>query len=276
MPPKKFALLVGINYFNTPYELGGCINDVNAMKDFLINNQKFTTNNIIVLSDNQILQQKKPTRENIIRLLTIGINQMKSGDYFYFHYSGHGSQVRDQNNDESDKLDETIVPADFQKSGMITDDLLRSVVNNVPQGAKFVAVIDACHSATSFDLRYLYDPVTRRNLIRKNKARVFSGGRLVTYDKNLNVNNNIKETNGNIIVLSGCKDDQTSADVTINGKRGGALTLGLINVLQSKNNNCVYRDLPTLILDFILNNKLGDQIPRLTFGKDTPLVEKIF
>ncbi len=32
---NKKALLIGINYINTPYQLNGCIDDTNRMKDYL-------------------------------------------------------------------------------------------------------------------------------------------------------------------------------------------------------------------------------------------------
>ena len=51
------------------------------------------------------------------------IKGAKPGDSLFFHYSGHGSQVKDKDGDEIDGLDETILPVDFQKSGMIIDDV---------------------------------------------------------------------------------------------------------------------------------------------------------
>ena len=33
----KYALIIGINYYNTPNRLNGCINDANNIRNLLIN-----------------------------------------------------------------------------------------------------------------------------------------------------------------------------------------------------------------------------------------------
>lgn len=40
-----------------------------------------------------------------------------------FADSGHGSQVKDRDGDEVDGFDEVILPVDFRKAGIITDDV---------------------------------------------------------------------------------------------------------------------------------------------------------
>ena len=41
-------------------------------------------------------------------------NSAARGSVVFFHFSGHGQQVRDKNGDENDGLDESIVPGDAQ------------------------------------------------------------------------------------------------------------------------------------------------------------------
>ena len=57
---NKKALLIGINYLNTPYELSGCIDDANRMHN-LLNSYGFK--DIKMLTD---LTNQKPTRDNIL------------------------------------------------------------------------------------------------------------------------------------------------------------------------------------------------------------------
>jgi hypothetical protein len=52
----KRALLIGINYKNTPDQLDGCINDVNNIRNFLTLKLGFT--NFMVLTDDTNQQGK--------------------------------------------------------------------------------------------------------------------------------------------------------------------------------------------------------------------------
>jgi hypothetical protein len=67
-----------------------------------------------MLCDNTPLQ---PTKANILRefqaLLT------SNAELLFFHYSGHGGQIKDVNNDEKDGTDETIFLVDMTE---IVDD----------------------------------------------------------------------------------------------------------------------------------------------------------
>jgi len=268
---KKIAMLVGINYKGTDISLNGCINDVTSMRNYLVEKQGFDFKNTILMTDDT---QIKPTKENIIKYLTLGISQLKEGDLFYFHYSGHGSQIVDTNRDELDGLDEVLVPIDYEKNGFVSDDVLRSLIDKVPEKARFISVIDACHSETSFDLKYTYDPVTQKDIVRKKLNKMKRGGLTIEKGKLLAVKKAMKETKGDVVVLSGCMDNQTSSDVYFKGKHQGALTASLLDALSK--GNCQMKDLPTLSRDFIVKNKLGDQIPRLTFGRADFLLTKKF
>lgn len=64
---RKKALLIGINYFNTDNELGGCINDVNNIKDFISTLYGFQEDDMVILTDDQSADTKfYPTRVNIL------------------------------------------------------------------------------------------------------------------------------------------------------------------------------------------------------------------
>ena len=68
---NKSALLIGTNYYGTNYQLNGCINDVNSIKNFLINKD---FNNIVLLTDDNSNAQTS-TKSNIIDgLIRILIN----------------------------------------------------------------------------------------------------------------------------------------------------------------------------------------------------------
>lgn len=263
----KRAFLVGINYKGSQYELRGCINDVLLIKNILIKHYGYSDANILLLSDDTFI---KPTAANIIQgwkwLLSkntasdflksyIPLASNEKGNYF-FHYSGHGSQVSDTNKDENDGHDETICPIDFLTAGMITDDVIReNLALKVSSNSKLVSIIDACHSESSFDLLWT---------VKVGLFGGFSLSKVGSYPATL----------GDVVMLSGCKDAQTSADIEIDGKGSGALTYSLVQVLKQANYNITCDDLLTNVRNYIKKNGLSSQIPCLSFGKSADISRK--
>lgn len=113
-PPRKLALLVGVSDYEqkraTPpawWNLN-CKPDLDAMKQVLMERFGFLPADILVISDRQA------TRAGIVNAWQKHlVAQARPGDIVAFHYSGHGQQVKDDNGDELDGLDETLVPFDY-------------------------------------------------------------------------------------------------------------------------------------------------------------------
>ena len=74
-------------------------------------------------------------------------------------------------------------------------------------------IFDCCHSGTMADLPFRY-----------------TGGDVCTIESN-------KKFSGDIITISGCRDDQTSADAWIREERNsyGALTYSIIDTIKRYN-----------------------------------------
>ncbi|KAJ9548685.1 hypothetical protein OSB04_021228 [Centaurea solstitialis] len=144
---KRLAVLVGCNYANTPNELHGCINDVLAMRQVLINRFGFEPHNIQLLTDapGSLIV---PTGAKIKEALDRMVDNAESGDVLYFHYSGHGTRIPSIKRVHPFHQDEAIVPCDFN---LITDVDFRNLVNRVPKGATFTIVSDSCHSGGLID-----------------------------------------------------------------------------------------------------------------------------
>ena len=190
----KSALLVGINYYNTPNQLNGCIDDIINMRNMLIDAYGYKAANIVILHDSTdpkvIAANGKPTGINILQNLYA--LAMKSGglEEVWFHYSGHGAQIRDKNGDEKSGLDDVIVPVDFQTNGFIVDDDIFRLIKLIK--CRAVLLFDSCHSGTVCDLPWSFEcKPTSFVRTRSNVANL---------------------TNPNIFMFSGCKDNQTSAD----------------------------------------------------------------
>ena len=109
------ALLVGINDYKGVSDLRGCVNDILDMHFSLRSLFNFQTREIRVLTDS------RATKANIIHRLKWLVDGAKPGDFLVFHFSGHGSQIRDRDGDELvDHLDELICPYDMDWDGTFT------------------------------------------------------------------------------------------------------------------------------------------------------------
>jgi len=243
---KKNALIVGINYNGTNYKLNGCINDAENIQK-LCNTNGFK--NTYLLSDNTSI---KPTKQNILNELKNFLNNSIAGDLLIFSFSGHGSYIRDTNGDENDTRDEMILPIDFKP---ILDDEFRNIIQaNLKKDVTLFALFDCCHSGTVLDLKYNYFDTSN-------------------YDE-FTMNEKVIETNGDIIMISGCADIQTSMDSYLNNKWQGALTwcfLASLNELQSPS----WRELIKKMRD-ILKNKNYEQVPQMSSGRFFDIDSKVF
>lgn len=243
---KKTALLIGINYIGTQNELSGCINDINDINT-RITSEGFQ--NINILTDNTEI---KPTRENILTAFKNLLVNSKSGDLLFFAYSGHGSYQKDNNGDETTGYDQLICPLDLK---MIVDDDLKSIIQtNLKQGVTLFAMFDSCFSGSVLDLKYQYIDS-------------------LNYD-NFSQNDKELETPGNVFMISGCSDYQTSADAIINNKANGAMTWSLLQSLKQKP-NCSWRELIKSMRDSLKTSHY-DQIPQFSSGKLENIDAKVF
>lgn len=215
----KRAVLIGINYFGSDNELAGCINDVYDMEKYL---DAWGCEEYMVLVDDPDDPEHKlpncPTRANIIAAMRDMVARTAAGDTLYVHYSGHGSQLRDQPfGDEIDRMDETICPVDMSDdapdAGFIRDDTLREVlVDALAPGAKLRVVFDSCHSGSALDLPVGWLPAGV--IIPESRAAVRTSPA------------------PDVMFISGCMDAQTSSDATFDGRNNGALTHALLFNLQ--------------------------------------------
>lgn len=70
---------------------------------------------------------------------------------------GHGGSLPDDNGDEEDGKDETLIPVDFQQTGQIRDDeLLEKFIVPMAEDVTVTCLMDCCHSGTVLDLPYMF------------------------------------------------------------------------------------------------------------------------
>lgn len=195
----KRALLVGINYTGGEHALNGCINDVASIKTYLLR-RGFQEEHIEILTDDT---EEKPTRRNILMALTRMI--LSGSKVMFFHYSGHGSYLRDVSGDEQDGYDECLVPLDYSTAGMVTDDHLRSVLGLMRGNQQITCLLDCCHSGTGIDMGWNVYMDMSKNLVMMKDS-------------------NYSQLDGSIVMFSGCQDNQYSADAWVENKYQGAMT----------------------------------------------------
>ena len=147
--PERRALLIGIGEYRNFSRLPGAPNDAHAMADFLIAHGGFADGDIRLLTD------LDATRTNILAAARDWlVSGTAAGDEVVLFFSGHGFQQWDQDQDEADGKDETLVPVDAYLDdegvvkGMITDDEIGLLLDDLA-GRRVQVVIDACHSGTS-------------------------------------------------------------------------------------------------------------------------------
>ncbi len=251
------VLHIGINYKGTEYELSGCLNDVDNLNQYLRNNFDYSKTQVKIINDNTT---DKPTRQNILNACKWLLTDVNSDSKLFIHYSGHGSHIRDRSGDEIDHQDEVICPID---NTFITDDELKKIlVNPLPKGASLWALFDCCHSGTVLDLRFRY------NINLRPRGPEY----------NILSDNHYKPTKGKVVLFSGCKDNQTSADAWEVGEFQGAMTysfLKTLKTLKAHGKPLSYKNLMKYLLVFIKSRGYS-QIPRISSGQFLNLNEKMW
>lgn len=258
--PVKLAVLVGINDYKSSSisDLEGCVNDVESMKATLIGKFGFLEENITVLKDSAA------THKNIINAIQQKlIDRAQPGDIVVFHYSGHGSQMNDvPNGDETDNMDETIVPYDSRQGGVfdVTDDEMNGLLNKLSDKTKNITwILDSCHSGTGL-----------KGTTAGKERRIPADDRTPPADPPYALSqrgigqglNDIRMENVSYVLISGCLSKQSSFEHYANGAEHGALTYFLTQELNKANHGVTYRDIMDLVKDKV-HNTYPNQYPQL-------------
>lgn len=226
----KKALLAGINDYKSINGLNGCLNDITNVRDILKTYFGFENTNIRMLADNRA--SKEAILDRLGNLITSAI----SGDKIIFHFSGHGSKIRDRHGDElSDGQDELICPwdMDWEKSYILDDDLA-NIIKQLPIGAELEILLDCCHSGTGtrnslfpeeHPRAYRYCPPPIDISSRADGEDPGFVNRMFDCVKTPDpLNSERLIVNMNHVLWGGCKTSQTSADAYIKGAYNGAFT----------------------------------------------------
>ena len=265
---KRKSLHIGLNHVDPDQyggwdgELAGCINDANDMQK-IAEDRGFTTE-MLIDGDAKI--------GNVKDKLDQYAAELGDGDFLFLTYSGHGGQVPDQNGDEIDGYDETWCLYDTE----LVDDSLYGALCTFKQGVRIFIMSDSCHSETVARRMPGPDRIGVREARRafvdeqagprskrapleyttaeyeKNKDK-YAAQQTWWTPRQMPANSPAK-----VLLISGCKDEQTSMD----GDGNGAFTEAFLKVWKKHGNDYqkAYKDLQLEVLAAIVNS---DQEPQI-------------
>lgn len=258
---EKIALIIAVGDY--PQESGwrkiNSSNDVSIIRQTLIN-QGFAEKDIAVLKEMQA------TRQGILQAIEKLYNRTKKGSIVYFHFSGHGQQIVDDNGDEVDGLDEAIVPFDAgmryefcQAKGAnhIRDDLIGVLIDKIrkkigPEG-DMIVVFDACHSGTA----------TRGIGVSRGTDLIFGPpGHLPVPTGNIRLKQGYYEPTGAaylspIVIFSGSSATEQNYEYTFDNVSYGSLSFAMSRVMNQMKPDMTYRAVFSKV-----QNLMSSMVPR--------------
>jgi hypothetical protein len=201
---QKIAVILSCDYYGRN-ELHGCVNDGNDIKKFLIKERGFKASNVTTVYNNEMTVKGIWVALKEMVDQSHAISKLDQIPTMFLYYSGHGLLVPNNNGDEEDNADSAIVPWDHEKNGFIIDDqLYNRFITKLHPSTELFIFPDCCYSGSNFDLKYR--SITQRADVANLETK--------------------------IIQLSGCRDDQTSAEVGGHGLATSAF-LKLMRAVRS-------------------------------------------
>jgi len=131
---RIYGVFVGISDYSGSNDLPFCADDAERVQ------RAFLNAGLLQAQDSVVLTDGAATRSNVANALERFNRMAGPNDTLVFFFSGHGNQVPDQDGDEADGTDETIVLTD----GSLTDDDLRNILQ--PGPARDFVALDSCYS----------------------------------------------------------------------------------------------------------------------------------
>jgi len=266
----KRALCVGINRF-TDRELPplkGAVNDARTLSLMLIRDFGFDPRDVRVLADEQA------TRAALLSSIGALMEGTRPGDELVLFASTHGSHVPDQDGDDEDGYDEVLVAHDHDwERAVLSDDELARALAALPQGVRLTAIWDTCHAGTMQDTasaayrtrsvsrhdglaegvellgpRYVplperYDVTRGTKAVRRRPAKGSSRKKKPPAGAEHGAMGALVHDGFPAVSLSGCSDDETSADASFGGIYEGAFSHAMLDVLRRTKEDLTWEEL---------------------------------
>jgi hypothetical protein len=240
-------------------------NDADILQKALLK-QGFEAKNIHVISDS--IATKKDIDVAFRQLK----QEVKQGDIVWFHFSGHGQQIQDLNNDEPDGYDEALITysapteciSGYFGEDHLLDDELQQYFSQLTQalGTKghLLVTLDACHSGTAS--RGVED------LVRRGTDKTFDFSCHIQQNENLISYSPPKTTEwedllkeeknkASMVVISGCTAQEVNYEYKVNNVGYGTLTFALCEAMNNAQfSEMTYQQMFILIRQIVQKNML--------------------
>lgn len=278
---RGISMHVGVNFTSvstTP--LLGCVNDATQMA--LIAEQHG-------FEGREVIANSQATFTYVTNKIKDAATKLSAGDIFFFTFSGHGSFMPDEDFDEKDYRDETLVLYDL----MLSDDVLaRDLWPRFAAGVRILMVSDSCFSGTVS--QRIAPPKNDRNEENAGaEKRPVAGGRDIGLPKvrsgvlkmipnedrlrHLARNKSVYDemfrnlpekpvVNATVLLFSACEDSDTTAD----GYPNSVFTQTVLDVVRRPSPPNSYTQLKYDVATLLVST----QIPQLTgVGPDAAAFE---
>ncbi|KAK5632999.1 hypothetical protein RRF57_008713 [Xylaria bambusicola] len=289
--PKRFALLVGIDLYphngtrrsqkGTPLSvnnLHGCVNDVEGVEKLLA--AKFPLLAPVVLTSSLSSasslvpmepEDRQPTFANIKKEIFNIYENARTGDQFFFYFSGHGAQLsRTAQSPARRPTDPSLLPADYfcGQPAVRGWQLNKWLKKFNEKGIQIVIILDSCHAGGAW----------RHDISYRSPDSWYPPPNLPTDEVAAEEDSKINGRDGSLedswdlnpqyfTLMAACKPDQLAEEKKINGVTNGVFTYALLDHLQSKSGVSLptYRNIRDYITYTIQQH--SGQHPQV-FGRD--------
>ena len=234
-----YALLVGINDYQSVQKLTGCINDVAAFRDFLEQNFDKGYLKISQLTD------AAATRAAVIAGFRTHLAKANAGDIAVFYFCGHGAQSPSAAEFKAfypDGKEEGLVCYDSRDPGNfdLADKELAVLIDELAgRGPEVTIILDCCHSGSG--TRDIADDLLVTRMTGGNSYERKIGDYIDNhYADQLAAGKGLSIPQGRHVLMSACRDVETAKEIS--GK-GGVFTSSLIKALAGNAGHLSYYDL---------------------------------
>jgi len=272
---NKHALIIAVGNYDraaTGWSPISSENDIPLIKAALTG-QGFDEENIAILQD------KDADKAGITEAFNSLLVSVKKGDYVVVHYSGHGQQISDDNNDEIEGLDEALVSInapssykagkDYKGEEHFRDEefgeLIEELRAKVGKDGQVLVILDSCHSGTGTrgdaKVRGGEGPfiIPGQSEIKKEEKEEGSG-----------MSGSSVKSRGNddnlapFVLFAGAKFDELNYETKDeNGNGVGSLSFAVAKAFSEINTNSTYSSVFARVLEI-----MADVAP-----KQTPMIE---
>ncbi|MEM8999975.1 MAG: caspase family protein [Bacteroidota bacterium] len=261
-------LCIGVDHYRMRGErLTSCVNDAKDWKELF--NQQFRVHE----KDITILTTRRETKAtNILNSIEKLVKELHDEDIGILFFSGHGAQ-KELRIDGAKKLVEGIRGYD----SAIYENELSPILNSLKKKAKFISIIDSCHSGGFgiWDKFKEHRLKTRRNVEFKYALSENSPYK----PDNLKRDKFLLPRQDNQILLAACASTQLAWGADFNGKMNGFFSYYALKKIK-ENSKITYTNLLNEIITVMNNDDLNSgkekQIPEFFYGQRNLFNQPIF